>query len=79
MSKDTPVKDKNLITYTGKVVEVLPNANFRVKIDNTDHVVLAYTTGKMRKKRIRVMVDDIVTVEISTYDMTKGRIVYRQK
>lgn len=70
---------EDLITCTGKVVEVLPNAYFKVQLEDTEHTVLAYTTGKMRKKRIRIMAGDTVTVELSAYDMSKGRIVYRQK
>lgn len=70
---------EDLVTVTGEVLEVLPNAYFRVKLHDTDHVILAYMTGKMRKMRIRVMAGDTVTVELSPYDMTKGRVVYRKK
>lgn len=70
---------EDLITCNGKVVEVLPSATFKVLLEGTEHTIIAYTTGKMRKKRIRIMMNDVVTVEMSPYDMTKGRIVYRQK
>lgn len=69
---------EDLIEFTGVVIELLPNTTFRVKLDN-DHVILAYNSGKMRKNRIRVLVGDRVTVEMTPYDLTKGRIVFRQK
>ena len=64
--------------FNGAVTEVLPNAMFRVKLEN-DHEILAHTSGKMRKNRIRVLVGDKVTVEMTPYDLTKGRITYRFK
>lgn len=70
---------EDLITADGKIVEVLPGATFKVQLDGTEHTIMAYITGKMLKKRIRVLLGDTVTVELSPYDMTKGRIVYRQK
>ena len=66
------------IELEGLVTEVLPDQNFRVKLQN-EHVVLAYAAGKMSKFRIRVLVGDRVTVELSPYDMSRGRITYRQK
>lgn len=60
----------------GRVVELLPNAMFRVRLEN-DHEVLGHTAGKMRKNRIRVLVGDKVQVELMPYDLTKGRINYR--
>ena len=69
---------EELLSFEGTVVELLPNATFRVKLDN-DHVVIAHTAGKMRKNRIRVLAGDKVTVEMTPYDLTKGRIVYRSK
>jgi translation initiation factor IF-1 len=59
-------------------MELLPNAMFRVKLDN-EHEILAHTAGKMRKHRIRVLVGDHVTVEMTPYDLTKGRIIFRFK
>ncbi len=66
------------LEFGGTVVEKLPNAMFRVKLEN-DHEIIAHTAGKMRKFRIRVMVGDKVDVEMTPYDLTKGRIVYRHK
>jgi translation initiation factor IF-1 len=66
------------IELEGLVTEVLPDQNFRVRLQN-DHVVLAYAAGKMSKFRIRVLVGDRVTLELSPYDMTRGRITYRHK
>jgi len=69
---------EDLIEFEGVVDELLPNATFRVKLDN-GHEVLAHTSGKMRKNRIRVLAGDKVTVEMTPYDLTKGRIKFRHK
>lgn len=69
---------EDVLEFPGVVVELLPNAMFRVKLDN-EHQVLAHTSGKMRKNRIRVLVGDRVTVEMTPYDLTKGRITFRFK
>ena len=69
---------EDLIEFNGVVAELLPNAMFRVKLDN-DHTILAHTSGKMRKNRIRVLAGDRVTVEMTPYDLTKGRINFRHK
>lgn len=66
------------IQVNGRVTEVLPDQNFRVVLDN-GHTVLAYASGKMSKYRIRVLVGDIVTLELSPYDLTRGRITFRHK
>ncbi|MDO3380043.1 MULTISPECIES: translation initiation factor IF-1 [Geoalkalibacter] len=66
------------IEVEGKVVEPLPNAMFRVELDN-GHVILAHISGKMRKYYIRILPGDRVTVELSPYDLTRGRITYREK
>ena len=71
------VKEESL-EFTGVDLELLPNAMFKVKLYN-DHEVLAHTSGKLRKNRIRVLVGDKVDVEMTPYDLTKGRIVYRHK
>jgi len=65
-----------LITLKGKVVEALNHLQYRVELEN-GHTLLCYSAGKMRKFRIRILTGDMVTVEISPYDLTKGRIVYR--
>lgn len=66
------------IEVEGEVVEPLPNAMFRVKLDN-GHLVLAHISGKMRKYYIRILPGDRVTVELSPYDLSRGRITYRAK
>jgi len=66
------------IEMEGKVLEALPNAMFRVELDNK-HVLLAHISGKMRMHYIRILPGDKVTVEISPYDLTRGRIIYRNK
>ena len=69
---------EDLIEFKGVVSEILPNAMFRVKLEN-DHEILAHTAGKMRKNRIRVLQGDKVVVEMTPYDLTKGRIIFREK
>lgn len=69
---------KDVIVMDGIITETLPNAMFRVKLDN-GHEILAHVSGKMRMHFIRILVGDKVQVEISPYDLTKGRIVYRYK
>lgn len=66
------------IEIDGKVIETLPNAMFKVKLDN-GHVVLAHISGKMRMHYIRILPGDTVTVELSPYDLSRGRIIYRHK
>jgi translation initiation factor IF-1 len=66
------------ITLDGKIVDALPNAMFRVELEN-GHTVLAYLSGKMRKYYIRVLLGDRVKVEMSPYDLTRGRITYRYR
>ena len=70
--------DKDTIEMQGKVIEVLPNTVFRVQLEN-DHVITAHISGKMRKNYIRIMNGDKVTVELSPYDLSKGRITFRTK
>jgi translation initiation factor IF-1 len=67
---------EELIETRGTVHEVLPDSRFRVKLDN-GHVVIAYTGGKMRKHHIRILAGDAVTLELSAYDLSKGRITFR--
>ena len=69
---------EDVLEYEGVVLEILPNAMFKVKLDN-EHEILAHTAGRMRKHRIRILAGDKVTVEMSTYDLTKGRIIIRHK
>ena len=67
---------QELLEFKGTVSELLPNAMFRVKLEN-NHEVLAHTAGKLKKNRIRILTGDNVLVEITPYDLTKGRIIYR--
>lgn len=66
------------VKMDGEVVDALPNAFFRVRLTN-GHEILAYLSGKMKKNKIRILLGDRVTVEMSLYDLTKGRITYRLK
>jgi translation initiation factor IF-1 len=75
--KKTMAKEE-LLEFNGTVTEVLPDGNYRVTLDN-EHVILAYMSGKMRKFRIRTGVGDRVVVEVSPYDLTRGRINFRHK
>ena len=67
---------QDLLEFKGKATDLLPNAMFRVQLEN-GHVVTAHTAGKLRKNRIRVLQGDNVTVEMTPYDLTKGRIIFR--
>ncbi|MBH43211.1 MAG: translation initiation factor IF-1 [Rickettsiales bacterium] len=69
---------EEVMEFNGTVKELLPNAMFRVLLDN-DHEIIAHTAGKMRKFRIRVLAGDRVTVEMTPYDLSKGRITFRFK
>ncbi|MAA92319.1 MAG: translation initiation factor IF-1 [Gammaproteobacteria bacterium] len=69
---------KDTIEMQGVVMEVLPNTVFRVKLEN-DHVITAHISGRMRKNYIRILNGDKVTVEMSPYDLSKGRITFRSK
>jgi translation initiation factor IF-1 len=72
------MSSEETITLEGKIVDTLPNAMFRVELEN-GHTVLAYLSGKMRKYYIRVLLGDKVRVEMSPYDLTRGRITYRHR
>ena len=67
---------QDLLEFKGKVTDLLPNAMFRIKLEN-GHTITAHTAGKLRKNRIRVLQGDNVTVEMTPYDLTKGRIIFR--
>ena len=77
IAEDMPKKE-GVIEIEGTVVEALPNAMFRVELSN-GHKVLAHISGKMRQHYIRILPEDRVVVELSPYDLTRGRIVYRYK
>lgn len=70
-------KNKEVIELTGKIVETLPGTQFRVELEN-GHSIIAHVAGKMRKHYIRIVPGDTVTVELTPYDLTKGRITYRR-
>lgn len=74
---DVKAKD-NAIQVEGTVLETLPNAMFRVELDNK-HLILAHIAGKLRKNYIRILPGDKVSVELSPYDLTRGRIIWRRK
>ena len=67
---------QDFLEFKGKVKELLPNAMFRIKLENS-HEVLAHTAGKLKKNRIRILTGDNVLVQVTPYDLTKGRIIYR--
>jgi translation initiation factor IF-1 len=69
---------EELLQFEGLVIEILPDARFRVQLD-TGHQVVAYTAGKMRKNRIKTLAGDRVTIEMSPYDLEKGRLIFRHK
>lgn len=71
------VKNKEVIELTGKIVETLPGTQFKVELEN-GHQIIAHVAGKMRKNYIRIVPGDSVTVELTPYDLTKGRITYRK-
>ena len=69
---------KDVIEFEGTIIESLPNAMFRVKLEN-DHEILAHISGKIRKNFIRILPGDMVKIEMTPYDLTRGRITYRLK
>lgn len=71
------VKNKEVIELTGKIVETLPGTQFKVELEN-GHQIIAHVAGKMRKNYIRIVPGDSVTVELTPYDLSKGRITYRK-
>jgi len=70
-------KDKGLMEFEGTIVDVMPNQMYKVELDGNQHVITCYTGGKMRQHKIRIIFGDRVKVEMSPYDLTKGRITYR--
>jgi translation initiation factor IF-1 len=76
--KDTNVPKEELMEFEGLVLEALPDARFRVKLDN-GHELVAYTAGRMKKNRIKTLAGDRVIVEVSPYDLEKGRLIFRHK
>ena len=70
---------QEVLEFTGTVTEILPNALFRVVLEGATDPILCHISGKMRKNHINILMDDLVHVEMSQYDLTKGRIVFREK
>jgi len=76
---DTDIMAKeDLIEMSGKVIDTMPNTTFKVQLEN-DHIITAHISGKMRKNYIRILTGDKVTVEMTPYDLSKGRITFREK
>lgn len=75
---ESPAKKTDVIRMRGEVTESLSNSMFRVKLEN-EHIVLCHISGRIRKNYIRILTGDRVAVEFSPYDLTKGRIIYRDK
>ncbi len=69
---------EELIEFEGVILELLPNATFRIKLDN-GHIIIGHTSGRMHKNRIRILAGDKVTVEMTPYDLSKGRVIHRHK
>ena len=78
LTDESVMAKEELLEFPGLVTELLPNATFRVKLEN-EHEIIAHTAGRMRKNRIRVLAGDKVLVEMTPYDLSKGRITYRFK
>ena len=77
MYEDTKVSKKTAIEVNGKVLDVLPGGKYRVELENK-HTVIAHVSGKIRMNYIRILPGDTVTIELSEYDLTQGRITYRK-
>lgn len=69
-------KNDSSIEMEGQIIDVLPNQTFKVELEN-EHIIVCYTSGKLRQNRIRLVLGDNVKIEMTPYDMTKGRITYR--
>lgn len=67
----------DLLELTGKVLEVLPGNMYRVQLDDSQHILLAYLGGRLKQHKIKIILGDNVRVEVSTYDLSKGRVTYR--
>jgi translation initiation factor IF-1 len=76
--EDIPMPKEDMIEMNGLVDEVLPDTRFRVSLEN-GHTIIAYMAGKMRKHRIRILAGDKVSIELTPYDLSKGRITFRHK
>lgn len=70
-------KNSDLLEFEGQVIEVLPNSTFKVKVSNIEHELLCYMGGRLKQNKIKVILGDNVRLEVSPYDLTKGRITFR--
>jgi translation initiation factor IF-1 len=70
-------KNSELLEFTGQVIDVLPNSTFKIKVDDTSHELICYMGGKLKQNKIKVILGDNVKIEVSPYDLTKGRIIFR--
>ena len=70
-------KNSEILDFEGRIIEVLPNSTFRVQVDNTEHRLICYMGGKLKQHKIKVILGDRVKMEVSPYDLSKGRIVFR--
>jgi translation initiation factor IF-1 len=70
-------KNSELLEFTGKVIDVLPNSTFKVKVDETQHELICYMGGRLKQHKIKVILGDNVKIEVSPYDLSKGRITFR--
>jgi translation initiation factor IF-1 len=78
VQRNPDVAKEELLQFEGLVLEILPDARYRVQLDN-GHELVAYTAGRMKKNRIKTLAGDRVTVEVSPYDLEKGRLIFRHK
>jgi translation initiation factor IF-1 len=78
IQKDHKLTKEELLEFEGLVTEILPDARYRVRLDN-GHTLVAYTAGRMKKNRIKTLAGDRVTVEVSPYDLEKGRLIFRHR
>jgi translation initiation factor IF-1 len=78
VQKDHNLPKEELLEFEGLVIEILPDARYRVQLDN-GHALVAYTAGRMKKNRIKTLAGDRVTVEVSPYDLEKGRMIFRHR
>ena len=76
--RDNGVSKEELLQFEGLVLEILPDARFRIRLDN-GHELIAYTAGRMKRNRIKTLAGDRVTIEMSPYDLEKGRLIFRHK
>lgn len=70
-------KNAELLELEGEVIEVLPGSMYRVRVDDSEHILVCYTSGKLKQHKIKIILGDRVKIEVSPYDLSKGRVTYR--